>query len=105
MGFGVWPAPGVRRILAGTWGSSLVELTSRDGRWPVRELPVAARAVYRLAAVPRLGLVVAAGIYPAGLHVFDLASGAFLPLDAAGLDAMWVVPVPGKDEVLAMGLD
>jgi DNA-binding winged helix-turn-helix (wHTH) protein/WD40 repeat protein len=101
----VWPAPGVRRILAGTWNSSLVELTSRDGRWKVRELPVASRAVYRLAAVPRLGLVVAAGIYPSGLHVFDLASGAFVPLDAAGLDAMWVVPVPGKDEVMAVGLD
>ncbi len=101
----VWPAPGARRILAGTWSSSLLELTSRDGRWSVRELPVASRAVYRLASVPRLGLVVAAGIYPAGLHVFDLASGAFVPLDAAGLDAMWVVTVPGKDEVLAVGLD
>lgn len=101
----VWPAPGVRRILAGTWNSSLVELTSSDGRWAVRELPVASRAVYRLAAVPRLGLVVAAGIYPAGLHVFDLASGAFVPLDAAGLDVFWVVPVPGRDEVLAVGLD
>jgi eukaryotic-like serine/threonine-protein kinase len=101
----VWPAPGVRRILAGTWNSSLVELTSRDGRWKVRELPVASRAVYRLAAVPRLGLVVAAGISPAGLHVFDLASGAFIPLDSAGLDVFWVVPVPGKDEVLVAGLD
>ncbi len=101
----VWSAPGVRRILAGTWSSSLIELTSREGRWKVREVPVASRAVYRLAAVPRLGLVVAAGIYPASLHVFDLASGAFAPLDAAGLDAMWVVPVPGKDEVLAVGLD
>jgi len=101
----VWSAPGARRILAGTWGSSLLELTSREGRWSVRELPVASRAVYRFAAVPRLGLVVAAGIYPAGLHVYDLASGAFAPLDAAGLDAMWVVPVPGKDEVLAVGLD
>ena len=101
----VWPAPGARRILAGTWSSSLLELSSREGRWSVRELPVASRAVYRLAPVPRLGLVVAAGIYPSGLHVFDLASGAFVPLDAAGLDAMWVVPVPGKDEVLAVGLD
>lgn len=101
----VWAAPGVRRIVAGTWGSSLLELTSREGRWSVREHPVPSRAVYRLAPVPRLGLVVAAGIYPAGLHVYDLASGAFVPLDAAGLDAMWVVPVPGKDEVLAVGLD
>jgi WD40 repeat protein len=101
----VWPAPGARRILAGTWSSSLLELTSREGRWNVREFPVPSRAVYRLASVPRLGLVVAAGIYPASLHVFDLASGAFVPLDAAGLDAMWVVPVPGKDEVFAVGLD
>lgn len=101
----VWPAPGARRILAGTWSSSLLELTSREGRWSVRELPVGSRAVYRLAPVPRLGLVVAAGIYPSGLHVFDLASGAFVPIDAAGLDAMWVVPVPGRDEVIAVGLD
>ena len=101
----VWPAPGVRRILAGTWSSSLVELSRRDGRWNVRELPVASRSVYRLAAVPRLGLVVAAGIYPSGLSAFDLASGAFVPLDAAGLDAMWVVPVPERDEVIAVGLD
>ncbi|MBK9969009.1 MAG: winged helix-turn-helix domain-containing protein [Holophagales bacterium] len=101
----VWPAPGVRRILAGTWNSSLLELTSRDGRWRVREFPVASRSIYRFAAVPRLGLVVAAGILPAGLHVFDLASGTLHPLDASGLDVMWAVPVPGKDEVLVVGLD
>ena len=101
----VWPAPGARRILAGTWNSSLLELTSRAGGWDVRELPVASRAVYRLAPVPRLGLVVAAGILPSGLHAFDLASGSLVPLDAAGLDAMWVVPVPGKDEVIVVGLD
>lgn len=101
----VWPAPGVRRILAGTWNSSLLELTSRDGSWRVREFPVASRSIYRLAGVPRLGLVVAAGILPSGLHVFDLASGTLKPLDAAGLDVMWSVPVPGKDEVLVAGLD
>jgi hypothetical protein len=101
----VWPAPGVRRILAGTWNSSLLELTFRGGQWAVREFPVASRSIYRLAGVPRLGLVVAAGILPSGLHVFDLASGTLHPLDAAGLDAMWAVPVPGKDEVLVVGLD
>jgi DNA-binding winged helix-turn-helix (wHTH) protein/WD40 repeat protein len=101
----VWPAPGARRILAGTWNSSLLELTSREGRWSVRELPVASRALYRLAPVPRLGLVVAVGILPSTLHVFDLASGTLFPLDAAGLDAMWVVPTPGKDEVIVVGLD
>ncbi len=101
----VWPAPGVRRILAGTWNSSLLELTSREGGWRVREFPVASRSIYRFAEVPRLGLVVAAGILPSGLHVFDLASGTLQPLDAAGLDVMWSVPVLGKDEVLAVGLD
>ncbi len=101
----VWPAPGVRRILAGTWNSSLLELTFRGGQWAVREFPVASRSIYRLAEVPRLGLVVAAGILPSALHVFDLASGTLHPLDAAGLDAMWAVPVPGKDEVLVVGLD
>ena len=101
----VWPAPGVRRILVGTWNSSLLELTSREGRWRVREFPVASRSIYRLAEVPRLGLVVAAGILPSGLHVFDLASGTLQPLDTAGLDVMWSVPVPGKDEVLVVGLD
>jgi len=101
----VWPAPGARRILAGTWNSSLLELTSREGGWRVREFPVASRSIYRFAGVPRLGLVVAAGILPAGLHVFDLASGTLHPLDAAGLDVMWAVPVAGKDEVLVVGLD
>lgn len=101
----VAPLPGARRILAGTWSSSLLELAARDGRWTVKEHAVPSRAVYRLAVVPRLGLVVAAGIDPSSLHVFDLASGAFLPLDAAGLDGMWVVPVPGRDEVLVVGLD
>ena len=38
--------------------------------------------LYRFAGVPRLGLV-----------------------DEAGLDVMWAVPVPGKDEVLVVGLD
>lgn len=101
----VWPAPGSRRILAGTWNSSLLELTSRDGSWHAREFPVASRAIYRLVEVPRLGIVLAVGILPAGLHVFDLASGTFQLLDSAGLDAMWAVPGPGMDEVLVVGLD
>lgn len=101
----VWPAPGTRRILAGSWKSSLVDLSEKDGRWTAREHRVPASAVYRLAPLPRLGLVVAAGIEPSNLHVFDLASGTLHPLDAAGLDAMWVVPVPGKDEVIVVGLD
>lgn len=101
----VWSAPGARRILAGTWTSSLLDLVEKDGTWTAREHRVPSRAVYRLAAVPRLGLVVAAGIEPASLHVFDLASGTLRPLEAAGLDAMWVVPVPGRDEVIVAGLD
>jgi DNA-binding winged helix-turn-helix (wHTH) protein/WD40 repeat protein len=101
----VAPLPGVRRILAGTWGSSLLELTARDGRWSVREHPVPSKAIYRLAPVPRLGLYVAVGIEPSSLHLFDLASGSLNPLDTAGLDAMWVVPVPGKDDVVVVGLD
>jgi len=101
----VWPAPGAGRILAGTWSSSLLELTKRDGRWSVREHAVPSRAVYRLAPLPRLGLVAAVGILPSSLHVLDLSSGSLHPLDAAGLDAMWTVPVPGKDEVLVAGLD
>ena len=101
----VWPAPGTRRILAGTWNGSLLDLTFREGRWTVREHPVPSRAVYRLAPLPRLGLVVAAGIHPASLHVFDLPSGTLRPLDAAGLDVLWVVPVPGRDEVVVVGLN
>lgn len=97
--------PGSLRILAGTWSSSLLELTAREGRWSVKEHPVPSRAVYRLAPVPRLGLYVAAGIEPSSLHLFDLASGTLSPLDAAGLDGMWVVPVPGEDDVLVVGLD
>jgi hypothetical protein len=95
----------VRRILVGTWESSLLELAEKDGRWSAREHRVPSGAVYRLAAVPRLGIVVAAGIQPSGLHVFDLGSGTLRPLDTAGLDAFWVVPVPGKDEVVVVGLD
>jgi DNA-binding winged helix-turn-helix (wHTH) protein/WD40 repeat protein len=101
----VWPAPGARRILAGTWNGSLLELATRAGSWSVRELPVPSRAVYRLAPLPRLGLVVAVGILPSTLHVFDLGSGTLRPLDLAGLDAFWAVPVPGKDEVVVVGLD
>ncbi len=101
----VWPAPGARRILAGTWNGSLLELATRAGSWSVRELPVRSRAVYRLAPVPRLGLVVAVGILPSTLHVFDLGSGTLRPLDLAGLDAFWAVPVPGRDEVVVVGLD
>ena len=101
----VWPAPGTRRILAGSWKSSLLDLAEKDGRWTAREHRVPSGAVYRLAPLPRLGLVVAAGIEPSSLHVFDLASGTLYPLDAAGLDAMWAVPVAGKDEVLVVGLD
>ncbi len=97
--------PGARRILAGTWGSSLLELTARDGRWSVKEHPVPSKAIYRLAAVPRLGLYVAVGIEPSSLHLFDLATGVLYPLDTAGLDAMWVAPVPGKDDVVVVGLD
>ncbi len=101
----VAPLPGARRILAGTWGSSLLELAGCEGRWSAKEHPVPSKAVYRLAPVPRLGLWVAVGIEPSSLHLFDLASGALYALDAAGLDAMWVVPVPGKDDVVVVGLD
>ena len=101
----VWPAPGSRRLLAGSWNGSLLDLAFREGRWVLRELPVPSRAVYRLAAVPRLGLVVATGIHPASLHVFDLPSGTLHPLDAAGLDVFWAVPVPSRDEVLVVGLN
>ena len=101
----VAPLPGARRILAGTWGSSLIELTAHEARWSVKEHPVPSKAIYRLAPVPRLGLYVAVGIEPPSLHLFDLASGSLLPLDAAGLDAMWVVPVPGTDGVVVVGLD
>jgi len=101
----VWPAPGAGRILAGTWSSSLLELAKRDGRWSVREHAVPSRAVYRFAPLPRLGLVAAVGILPSSLHVFDLATRSLHAIDAAGLDAMWAVPVPGKDELLVVGLD
>ncbi|HMM34185.1 MAG TPA: winged helix-turn-helix domain-containing protein [Thermoanaerobaculia bacterium] len=99
------PLPGARRILAGTWSSSLLELVARESGWSVREHPVPSKAVYRLAPVPRLGLWVAVGIDPSSLHLFDLATGVLHPLDAAGLDAMWAVPVPGKDDVVVVGLD
>lgn len=101
----VWPAPGTKRILAGTWKGSLLDLVEKDGAWTAREHRVPSQSVYRLAAVPRLGLVVAAGIEPSSLHVFDLASGTLRPLDAAGLEIFWAVPVPGRDEVVVVGLD
>jgi len=99
------PLPGARRVLAGTWSSSLLELVARESGWSVREHSVPSKAVYRLAPVPRLGLWVAVGIEPASLHLFDLATGVLHPLDAAGLDAMWVVPVPGENDVVVVGLD
>lgn len=96
---------GSGRILAGTWDARLLDLTRLPDRWSVRAFPVRSRAVYRFAALPRLGLVLAVGILPASLHLFDLASSTLHELDAAGLDAMWAVRVPGRDEVVVVGLD
>lgn len=96
---------GSARILAGTWDSRLLDLTRLPDRWNVRAFPVRSRAVYRFAALPRLGLVLAVGILPGSLHLFDLFSSTLHEVDAAGLDAMWAVRVPGRDEVVVVGLD
>lgn len=100
---GVWSEPGARRILAGTWNSSLLDLSTDGVSWRVTSHPVGSRAVYRLAALPRLGLVVAVGIMPSEISVFDLSRGRLWRIDDAGLDAMWVVAVPGSDEAVVVG--
>lgn len=96
---------GSARILLGTWDSRLLDLTRLPDRWSVRAFPVRSRAVYRFAALPRLGLVAVVGILPGSLHLFDLAGSTLHEVDAAGLSAMWAVRVPGKDEVVVVGLD
>ncbi len=101
----VWSAPEARRILAGTWNSSLLDLSQNGSSWRLQSHPVGSKAIYRFAALPRLGLVVAVGILPSEVHVFDLVSGTLVKIDDAGLDAMWAVPVPGADEVVIAGLN
>jgi hypothetical protein len=101
----VWSAPGAKRFLAGTWNSMLLEVTFADGQWRSKSFDVRSKAVYRFAAIPRLGLVLAVGILPSRILVFDLESGTLTEIDDAGLQAMWAVPVPDRDEVLVAGLD
>ncbi len=99
----LWTAPDARRVLVGTWDHSLLDLSKAGGRWTGRRLATAARAVYRLAGLPKLGLVAGVGIWPHEVFLFDLASGERRRLEDAGLEAFWAAPEPDGRAFVVVG--
>ena len=65
--------------------------------------PSEAGAVYRLAGLPKLGLVAGAGIRPHEVFLYDLATGVRRNVERAGLDVYWVVAEPEGDAFVAVG--
>ena len=99
----LWTSPDASRVLVGTWARVLLDLAKRDGRWTGRRMATEAGAVYRLAGLPKLGLVAGAGIRPHEIFLYDLASGVRRNLERAGLDVNWVVAEPEGDAFVAVG--
>jgi eukaryotic-like serine/threonine-protein kinase len=99
----LWTAPDASRVLVGTWDHALLDLSKANGRWTGRRLETEARAIYRLAGLPRLGLVAGVGIWPHEVFLFDLETGARRPIEDAGLDAFWAVAEPEGDAFVAVG--
>lgn len=99
----LWASSDASRVLVGTWDHALLDLSRAGGRWTGRRLVTEARAVYRLAGLPKLGLVAGVGIWPHEVFIFDLATGSRRPLEAAGLEAFWAVAEPGAGAFVAVG--
>jgi WD40 repeat protein len=99
----LWTAPDASRVLVGTWDHALLDLVKADGRWTGRRLATEAGAVYRLAGLPKLGLVAGVGIAPHEVFLFDLATGSRGTLQDAGLQAFWAVAEPAGDAFIAVG--
>ena len=99
----LWTAPDASRILVGTWSHALLDLSKTQGRWTGRRMPSEAGAVYRLAGLPKLGLVAGAGIRPHEVFLYDLATGVLRSVERAGLDVYWVVAEPEGDAFVAVG--
>ncbi len=99
----LWTSPDAGRVLVGTWAHALLDLAKESGRWTGRRMPSEAGAVYRLAGLPKLGLVAGAGIRPHELFLYDLATGVRRNVERAGLDVYWVVAEPEGDAFVAVG--
>ena len=99
----LWTSPDASRVLVGTWDHAFLDLEKRNGRWTGRRVPTEAGAVYRLAGLPKLGLVAGAGIRPHEVFLLDLATGERRTLESAGLDVYWVAAEPEGDAFVAVG--
>ena len=99
----LWTAPDACRVLVGTWDHALLDLRKTGGRWTGRRLATEAGAIYRLAGVPKLGLVAGVGIWPHEVFLFDAETGTRRRLEDAGLDAFWVVAEPEGDAFVVVG--
>ncbi|HSB63135.1 MAG TPA: winged helix-turn-helix domain-containing protein [Thermoanaerobaculia bacterium] len=99
----LWTSPDASRVLVGTWDHALLDLVRADGRWTGRRLATEGGAVYRLAGLPKLGLVAGVGILPHEVFVFDLATGSRRALQDAGLQPFWAVAEPAGDAFIAVG--
>ena len=100
---GLWTSPDASRVLVGTWDHALLDLAKGSGRWTGRRMPSEAGAVYRLAGLPKLGLVAGAGTRPHEVFLYDLATGVRRNVERAGLDVYWVVAEPEGDAFVAVG--
>lgn len=99
----LWTSPDASRVLVGTWDHAFLDLEKRNGRWTGRRVPTEAGAVYRLAGLPKLGLVAGAGIRPHEVFLLDLATGEGRTLESDGLDVYWVAAEPEGDAFVAVG--
>lgn len=79
----LWAAPDDAELIAGTWNGRLLRLLRQDDGWALATAPFEARTGYRLIDLPAVQAVLAIGLNPGRLTIYDRHSGTLndLPRD------------------------
>ena len=79
----LWAAPDDAELIAGTWNSRLLRLRREGEGWALASAPFEARTGYRLIDLPGVEAVLAVGLNPGRLTLYDRRNGTLndLPRD------------------------
>lgn len=71
----LWAAPDDAELIAGTWNSRLLRLRREGDDWALASAPFEARTGYRLIDLPAIEAVLAIGLNPGRLTLYDRRNG------------------------------
>lgn len=71
----LWVSPDDAELLAGTWNGRLLRLSRQQDEWAIASAPFEAHVGYRLIDLPTIDAVLAIGLEPGRLTVYDRRSG------------------------------